>query len=135
MDVQQVLTGAQESMAAKRVYGEPYEKNGVTVIPAASVMGGGGGGSDTTGNGGGGFGVKARPAGAWIIKGESVRWQPAVDATKVALMGQVVAIAAILTLRSVLKHRTPPRRTVQLPSLPSLSTLLALRGFARNFMK
>jgi uncharacterized spore protein YtfJ len=121
MDVQEVLTGAQESMAAKRVYGEPYEKNGITVIPAASVMGGGGGGSDTTGNGGGGFGITARPAGAWIIKGESVRWQPAVDATKVALMGQLVAIAAILTLRSVLKHRNPPQ-----PRLPE---------FAKRFMK
>jgi uncharacterized spore protein YtfJ len=114
MDVQQVLTGAQDAMAAKRVYGEPYEKNGITVIPAAAVGGGGGGGSDTTGNGGGGFGIIARPAGAWIIKGESVRWQPAVDATKVALMGQVVAIVAILTLRSVLKHRSSSRT----PALP-----------------
>jgi uncharacterized spore protein YtfJ len=105
MDPQQMLAGAQDVMAAKRVYGEPYEKNGVTVIPAAAVMGGGGGGGDNAGNGGGGFGVAARPAGAWIIKGESVRWQPAVDATKVALMGQLVALAAILTLRSVLRHR------------------------------
>ena len=132
MDIQQVLTGAQDAMAAKRVYGEPYEKNGITVIPAAKVGGGGGGGGDTEGNGGGGFGITARPAGAWIIKGESVRWQPAVDATKVALMGQLVAIAAILTLRSVLKHRTPPTRTVRLPTLPAL---LALRGFARRYMK
>jgi len=109
MDIQQVLTGAQDVMAAKRVYGEPYEKNGVTVIPAAKVGGGGGGGGDTAGNGGGGFGITARPAGAWIIKGENVRWQPAVDATKVALMGQLVALAAILTLRSVLRHRAPRR--------------------------
>jgi len=28
----------------KRVFGEPYEKNGVTVIPAARVQGGAGGG-------------------------------------------------------------------------------------------
>ena len=105
MDPQQVLSGAQDVMAARRVYGEPFEKNGVTVIPAARVMGGGGGGGDNAGNGGAGFGVMASPAGAWIVKGESVRWQPAVDATKVALMGQLVALAAILTLRSVLRHR------------------------------
>jgi uncharacterized spore protein YtfJ len=105
MDPQQVLSGAQDAMTARRVYGEPFEKNGVTVIPAARVMGGGGGGGDNAGNGGAGFGVMASPAGAWIVKGESVRWQPAVDATKVALMGQLVALAAILTLRSVLRHR------------------------------
>jgi uncharacterized spore protein YtfJ len=105
MDPQQVLSGAQDVMAARRVYGEPFEKNGVTVIPAARVMGGGGGGGDNAGNGGAGFGVMASPAGAWIVKGETVRWQPALDATKVALMGQLVALAAILTLRSVLRHR------------------------------
>jgi uncharacterized spore protein YtfJ len=105
MDPQQVLSGAQDAMAVRRVYGKPFEKNGVTVIPAAKVMGGGGGGGDNAGNGGAGFGVMAVPAGAWIVKGDSVRWQPAVDATKVALMGQLVALAAILTLRSVLRHR------------------------------
>ena len=105
MDPQQMLGGAQDVMAARRVYGEPYEKNGVTVIPAAKVRGGGGGGGDNEGNGGGGFGVMASPAGAWIVKGENVRWQPAVDATKIALMGQLVALAAILTLRSVLRDR------------------------------
>ena len=98
MDVQQVLAGAQDAMAARRVYGDPYEKNGVTVIPAATVAGGGGGGGDSEGNGGGGFGLTARPAGAWIVKGDSVRWQPAIDATKVALMGQLVAIVALLTV-------------------------------------
>jgi uncharacterized spore protein YtfJ len=120
MDIQQVLGGAQDVMAAKRVYGEPYEKNGVTVIPAAKVSGGGGGGGDTVGNGGGGFGLSARPAGAWIVKGDSVRWQPAVDATKVAIMGQLVALAAILTLRSALRHRSAG------PALP---------GFVRRYMK
>jgi uncharacterized spore protein YtfJ len=125
MDVQQVLGGAQDVMAAKRVYGEPYEKNGVTVIPAAKVSGGGGGGGDTT-NGGGGFGLSARPAGAWIVKGDSVRWQPAVDATKIAIMGQVVALGALLTLRSVLGRPKPrfelrkPRFAVPKPALPKI---------------
>ena len=47
-----------------RVYGEPYEKNGVTLIPAAKMAGGGGagGGEDPSGGGsggGGGFGIAA----------------------------------------------------------------------------
>ena len=112
MDIQQVLGGAQDALTVKRVYGEPYEKNGLTVIPAAKVSGGGGGGGDTEGNGGGGFGITARPAGAWVVKGENVRWQPAVDATKVALMGQLVALAAILMLRSVFRHRGEHRRAL-----------------------
>jgi uncharacterized spore protein YtfJ len=105
MDVQKVLGGAQDALTVKRVYGEPFEQNGVTVIPAAAVMGGGGGGGDVEGNGGGGFGLKARPAGAWIIKGDSVRWQPAVDATKLGLMGQLVAIVAILTVGRLVARR------------------------------
>ena len=105
MDVQQVLGGAQDALTARRVYGEPYEQNGVTVIPAATVMGGGGGGGDAEGNGGGGFGLAARPAGAWIVKGDSVRWQPAIDATKVALIGQLVAIVAILTVGRLAARR------------------------------
>ena len=41
-DVDELLRGAQDSIAAKRVYGEPVERDGTTVIPAASVRGGGG---------------------------------------------------------------------------------------------
>ena len=81
------------SLTVRRVYGEPYERNGVTVIPAASVMGGVGGGSgdqpDGTTGGGGGFGVKARPVGAYVIRGEQVDWEPALDLNRVILGGQV----------------------------------------------
>ncbi len=31
-------------MNVRRVYGEPYEADGITIIPAAAVRGGGGGG-------------------------------------------------------------------------------------------
>jgi hypothetical protein len=33
----------------RRVYGDPYERNGVTLIPAAQVAGGAGGGEDPNG--------------------------------------------------------------------------------------
>ena len=82
MNVDEMLKGAQDALAVSRVYGEPIQKNGVTLIPAAEVMGGGGGGSDEANNGGGGFGVSARPVGTWVIRGEEVAWEPAVDATK-----------------------------------------------------
>ncbi len=34
---------ATDTLTAKRVFGEPYEKNGMTVVPVAKVMGGAGG--------------------------------------------------------------------------------------------
>jgi uncharacterized spore protein YtfJ len=44
MDVQELLAQAKDAITVKRVYGEPIEKNGVTIVPAAAVRGGGGGG-------------------------------------------------------------------------------------------
>jgi uncharacterized spore protein YtfJ len=68
MKVDELLQGAQLAVTARRVYGEPIESDGVTVVPAAAVRGGGGGGGDAEDNGGGGFGLAARPVGAWMIR-------------------------------------------------------------------
>jgi uncharacterized spore protein YtfJ len=103
MNVDEMLQGAQDALAVSRVYGEPIQKNGVTLIPAAEVMGGGGGGSDEANNGGGGFGVRARPVGMWIIRGDEVTWEPAMDATKLAMRGMLVAIVFFFAFRSVVK--------------------------------
>ncbi len=90
------LAQAQDAMTAKRVYGEPFEKDGVTVIPAAAIRGGGGG------EGGGvGYGIVARPVGAFIIKDGEVSWKPAVDATRVALRGLLIPIIGLLVFRFV----------------------------------
>ena len=55
--------------------------DGVTIVPAAQITGGagGGGGVDPEGNDGGGFGfgVIARPVGAWVIGGGEAKWKPA----------------------------------------------------------
>ena len=37
MELQELISGARDAVSVKRVYGEPYEKNGLTVIPAATV--------------------------------------------------------------------------------------------------
>jgi uncharacterized spore protein YtfJ len=90
-DVQELLKGAQDAITAKRVYGDPMEVDGVTVVPAASVRGGGGGGGDSDNNGGGGFGLMARPVGAFVIRpGGEVVWKPAVDAQQILLLGAAV---------------------------------------------
>ena len=103
MNVDEMLQGARDTLTVSRVYGEPIERNGVMLIPAVDVMGGGGGGSDSEHNGGGGFGVRARPVGTWIIRGDNVTWSPAIDATRVALRGMLVAIVFLFVVRSVVK--------------------------------
>src|SRR5437763_15901947 len=108
--VQRLTEQARDAMTVRRVFGDPYEKNGVTVIPAARVQGGagGGGGEGPAGEGAGigaGFGVNARPAGAFVIRGEEVDWRPAIDVNRVILGGQLIAIAALLLARTVVKTR------------------------------
>ncbi len=105
MNVDELLSGARDVMTVKRVYGDPIERDGVVIIPAANVVGGGGGGGDKDNNGGGGFGVSATPAGAWIIRDGEVEWEPAVDATRIATLGMVVAIIFLLVVRSIVKGR------------------------------
>jgi uncharacterized spore protein YtfJ len=105
MNVDEMLTGVRDKMRADMVYGEPIERNGTLVVPAAKIRGGGGGGGDAQHNEGGGFGLTAKPAGAWIIRGDQVSWEPAIDINRVILGGQLVAIFALLALRAFFKSR------------------------------
>jgi len=86
MNALEAVNQAKDVINVRRVYGEPYQENGLTIIPAANVIGGGGGGGDTEGNGGAGFGVRARPAGAWVIKDGEATWRPAFDLNRAVLM-------------------------------------------------
>jgi uncharacterized spore protein YtfJ len=108
MEVQDVIAQARDTLTVKRVFGEPYEKDGLTIIPAARILGGAGGGSgeDPQGQGrgtGSGFGLTARPVGAFVVREGELRWRPAVDVTRIVLGGQVVAVVALLAVRSIIK--------------------------------
>ena len=114
MDVNQLMQQTRDSLSVSRLFGEPHEHNGVTVIPVAVVRGGGGGGQgegsgpEGVGSGsgsGGGFGLAGKPAGVYVVEGNGVRWRPAVDVNRVILGGQVVMVVALLVLRSILRHR------------------------------
>jgi uncharacterized spore protein YtfJ len=109
MNVDEMLTGARDAMTVKRVYGDAIERDGMLVIPAANVVGGGGGGGDQDNNGGGGFGMSATPAGAWVIRNGEVDWEPAVDATRIATLGMLVAIVFFWTVRSIAKANARAR--------------------------
>jgi uncharacterized spore protein YtfJ len=101
MRVIDVVNEAKGAMRASAVFGEPFEKNGLTIIPAAAISGGaGGGGNEGEPQAGGvGFGVYSRPVGAFVIKGGEVSWQPALDLNRVI----VLAIVGLLTVRTIVK--------------------------------
>ncbi|WP_197412739.1 spore germination protein GerW family protein [Kocuria rosea] len=87
-----VLEQAVDAVTVRRVFGEAYEVGGSTVVPVARVRGwgGGGGGSgeekDSSGSGSGvGYGVRAEPAGVYVVRGDGVTWRPAVHAERIAL--------------------------------------------------
>jgi hypothetical protein len=134
MELQELISGARDVVSVKRVYGDPYEKNGLTVIPAATVRGGGGGGmGDHEGadsGGGGGFGLMARPSGAWILEDGRATWKPAVDVNRIVLGAQAIALAAILvTGRVLLAHSRRRNQLLELvPRLPRLRHLRQLQS-------
>jgi uncharacterized spore protein YtfJ len=90
-----LLQGHHDAITVRRVYGDPVERDGMTIIPAAAVIGGTGGGEDNAG-GAGGFGVYARPVGAWELRDGQVRWRPVVDVNRILL---VVALLGVCALR------------------------------------
>ena len=122
MDAQGILDKISENLSVKRSFGKGYESEGALVIPVALVVGGGGGGAgpiattshDATAaasnehsksshpeatpefGGGGGFGGLVLPLGVYVVKGDQVRWVPALDVTRVAL-------AALAVLRLFLR--------------------------------
>lgn len=100
MELEEIFEQARRAFSAQIVIGEPVVSGDVTVIPAVAVRGGGGGGrgrEGERGGGGGGFGLNARPVGAWVIRGEDVRWEPALDLTRLAVAA--AALVAIVFLR------------------------------------
>jgi uncharacterized spore protein YtfJ len=118
--LQAFIDQTREAVTARRAVAEPYERDGVAVVPVAVVLGGGGGGGADGGpasdaargaqgwpdgqapprgqqsGAGGGYGLVAWPVGAHVIAEGKVSWQPAVNVNLIVLGGQVVAVLAIL---------------------------------------
>jgi uncharacterized spore protein YtfJ len=60
----------------KSAYGDQQDVDGVRFIPVAISWSGFGGGSDEAGNGGGGGGGYAIPVGAYVRRGDDLRFEP-----------------------------------------------------------
>lgn len=129
MDVNEIIDRARDSITVKRVYGEAIQQEGITVIPAALVAGGGGGGEGSApqqagvegqavqGSGSGsGFGLRAKPAGAFVIREGNVTWIPAVDVNRIVRGAQLLAGTALIFfgINRLLSARRPGRGLLRL---------------------
>lgn len=114
MRADELLNAARESLTVKRVFGDAVERDGLTVIPTASVSGGFGGGRGADPRGqegeGGGFGMRARPAGVYVLHNGAVQWRPAVDVNRVVAALGFVVITYLLTRPRMLRTRAATRR-------------------------
>jgi hypothetical protein len=89
--------------AASRVYGQPYETaDGVTIVPVAKVRGRTRPGTEEAD-----LRLNAKPVGVFVIKNGEASWVPAVDATRIALMGELIGLVSA-TLATLAMVRRPP---------------------------
>ncbi len=108
MQIEEMVGGVKDAMNVKKVFGDPIERDGAMFVPAAVIRGGAGGGTGPKEEGGGaGFGMNARPIGAYVISGGKVRFRPAIDVNRVIMGGQIVAALALLTIRAIARARRP----------------------------
>ena len=118
MDAGNLLDKVSDNLSVRRAFGAAYEKDGTLIIPVALVAGGGGAGTSRTGRGnpaacrppeeedpahdaapqdpeprdaGGGFGGLVLPTGVYVVKGDQVRWVPAVDTT-IVVLGSLILV-------------------------------------------
>lgn len=100
MKLDELVNSTRETLTVRRIYAEPFERDGLAVIAAASVRGGAGGGSGHDEKGqegeGGGFGMTGSPAGAYVVQDGKVKWLPAVDPNRLFVMVGMAVIAYLL---------------------------------------
>ena len=130
MDVGNLLMKASDNFSVRRAFVTAYQKDGTPIIPVAIVARGGGGtarnrrGHPAAGPGsppgeaaaehditpqdsgrteaGGGFGGLVLPSGAYVVKGDQVRWVPAVDVT-------IAVLASLSLVRMLARSRARQR--------------------------
>lgn len=88
---------ATDPATTSRVFGEPYlTPDGTTVIPVSKVRHRSDSGRSQT-----------RPLGIFVVKDGKPTWVPAVDNTRIALMGELIGLVAA-TLATLAMVRRPP---------------------------
>jgi uncharacterized spore protein YtfJ len=136
MDAENLLAKVSDNISVQRAFGAAHEKDGMLIIPVAIVAGGGGAGTTRSRRGdpaappasppakgakaddatpqdsgptdaGGGFGGLVLPSGVYVVKGDQVRWVPAIDVTIVVL----ASLSLVRVLARALTRRRRPGRS------------------------
>jgi uncharacterized spore protein YtfJ len=109
MKLRDALDAISDDGRPAHVYSQPYETaNGATIITVARVRGRVHPAKRESGDGSGDeIAVRARPVGVFVIRGDDVKWEPAIDATRIALVGAVTGLVAA-TLATLAMVRRPP---------------------------
>jgi hypothetical protein len=103
MSLRDALDSVVPDPAAAHVYGQPYETaGGVTIVPVAKVRGRTKPGADVAD-----LRLAAKPVGVFVIKDGEASWVPAVDATRIALMGELIGLVSA-TFATLAMVRRPP---------------------------
>jgi hypothetical protein len=103
MKLREALDSITADPAASRVYGQPYETaDGTTIVPVAKVRGRSRPDAEDAR-----FRLNAKPVGVFVIKNGEASWVPAVDATRIVLMGELIGLVSA-TLATLAMVRRPP---------------------------
>ncbi|OBB29216.1 hypothetical protein A5792_20710 [Mycolicibacterium peregrinum] len=88
---------AADTATTSRVFGDPYvTPDGTTVIPVSKVRH-----RPDSGR------TSSRPLGIFVVKDGKPTWVPAVDNTRIALLGELIGLVAA-TLATAAMVRRPP---------------------------
>jgi hypothetical protein len=93
MDVQEMVTRSQDAATVGRVYGEPYVKDGTTIIPAARVSARGGAGAARGGEHSGGVetsSTRRAPPASFLTSFSVMIVRPIPTCTNCSLSGSII---------------------------------------------
>jgi hypothetical protein len=109
-----VLDQLPADVIGRRVYGEPYQTaDGATVIPVARVRIGRRMRRADSDPDLGAFGFAAVPVGVFVVHGGKASWVPAVDVTRIGMIGVTTGLlAAVISSLAVLRQPPWPRITI-----------------------
>lgn len=91
MKLRDALDSIVPDPSAAQVYGQPYQTpDGATVLPVAKVRG-----RTRPRAADADLRLTAKPVGVFIIKNGEANWVPAVDQTRIALMGELIGLVDV----------------------------------------
>ena len=103
MKLRDALDSIVPDPSAAHVYGQPYQTaDGATVLPVAKVRGRTRPGAEDAV-----LRLTGKPAGVFVIKDGEGTWVPALDSTRIALMGELIGLVAA-TFATLSMVRRPP---------------------------